>query len=183
MAPPRVSLRAVGARRRGAGPSDQSLPNPRGGSIAWSSARSSSQIACSTAASALSCRLIGSASSQTAYCACASVSSATASCQRRARPRRSVGRRERMTGAAEARAAGWRARRSASVIGLSPIDLPGMVPLRSVTSRNRGRAVRFGIIPRMGYGGCPRSGCRADVACCASAGSCRRSFRGCEHGA
>ena len=44
----------------------QSLPKPRGGSIAWSSARSRSQITCSAAASALSCRLAGSASSQAA---------------------------------------------------------------------------------------------------------------------
>ena len=47
-----------------------------------------------------------------------------------------------VTGAAAARAARWRAWRSASVIGLSPIDLRGMVPLRSVTSRNPQRTGR-----------------------------------------
>ena len=40
----------------------------------------------------LSCRFVGSAVSQAAYCACRSVSSATASCQRRARLRRSADR-------------------------------------------------------------------------------------------
>ena len=49
------------ARRR------QSLPNPRGGAIAWSSARSNSQIACNASAVALSCRLLGKASSHAAY--------------------------------------------------------------------------------------------------------------------
>ena len=45
----------------------QSLPNPRGGSRAWSSERSSSQIVCSASAVALSCTLAGSAASQVAY--------------------------------------------------------------------------------------------------------------------
>lgn len=84
---------------------DQSRPNPRGGLIAWSSARSRSLIACNASASVLSCWLIGSASSQAAYCACNSVSSATASCQRRPRLRRSAGRRVRITGAPAACAA------------------------------------------------------------------------------
>ena len=72
-----------------------------------------------------------------------SVSSATASCQRRARlwwvglVRVSVGARVPTTGVPAARVARWRAWRSASVMALSPIDLRGMVPLRSVTSRNR----------------------------------------------
>lgn len=83
----------------------QSRPNPRGGSIACSSARSKSQITCNASASRPSCRLGGSASSQAAYCACKSASSATASCQRRARPRWSAGRRVRITGASAARAA------------------------------------------------------------------------------
>src|ERR1035437_7585540 len=46
----------------------QSRPNPRGGSIACSSARSKSQITCNASASRPSCRLGGSASSQAAYC-------------------------------------------------------------------------------------------------------------------
>ena len=83
----------------------QSRPNPRGGSMAWSSARSWSQIACNALASALSCRLAGSASSQPAYCVCNSPSSATASRHRRARPRWSVGRRVRTTGVSAVRAA------------------------------------------------------------------------------
>src|SRR5664279_2427085 len=58
-----------------------------------------------------------------------------------------------MIGTPAADAARWRAWRSASVMGLSPIDLRGMVPLRSVTSRNPKRSARFGFIPRMGYTG------------------------------
>jgi Transposase zinc-binding domain/Putative transposase len=45
----------------------QSRPKPRGGTIAWSSVRSRSQIACNASARALSCRFSGNASSQTAY--------------------------------------------------------------------------------------------------------------------
>ena len=45
----------------------QSRPKPRGGTIAWSSVRSRSQIACNASAVALSCRFSGSASSQAAY--------------------------------------------------------------------------------------------------------------------
>ena len=44
----------------------QSRPKPRGGTIAWSSVRSRSQIACNASAVALSCRLSGRASSQAA---------------------------------------------------------------------------------------------------------------------
>ena len=44
----------------------QSRPNPRRGSMARRSASSSSQIACSASAVALSCRLLGNASSQAA---------------------------------------------------------------------------------------------------------------------
>jgi hypothetical protein len=79
-----LPLRGVEAQDR----TDQSLPNPRGGSAACSSARSRSQIARRSSAVAPSCRLSGGASSQTAYCACNSVHWATASCQRRVRPKR-----------------------------------------------------------------------------------------------
>ena len=51
-------------------PVAQSRPKPRGGSIAWSSERSSSTIARKASASALSCWLSGNASSQAAYSAC-----------------------------------------------------------------------------------------------------------------
>ena len=44
----------------------QSRPKPRGGTIAWSSVRSRSQIACNASAVALSCRFSGRASSQAA---------------------------------------------------------------------------------------------------------------------
>jgi hypothetical protein len=64
------------------------------------------------------------------------MSSATVSFQRRARLRWSAGRRVRITGTPEARAARYRAWRSASVMALSPMALAGMDPLRSVTSRN-----------------------------------------------
>ena len=77
---------------------------PRGGATLSSSERSSSQIAWTAAASALSCWLAGSASSQSAYCACSSLSWAMASCQRWARLRWSAGRRVRITGASAARA-------------------------------------------------------------------------------
>ena len=45
----------------------QSLPKPRGGSMAWSSERSSSQIACNASAVAPSCRLVGIALSQATH--------------------------------------------------------------------------------------------------------------------
>ena len=45
----------------------RSRPNPRGGSIAWISARSRSQIACNASARELCWRLVGRASSQAAY--------------------------------------------------------------------------------------------------------------------
>ena len=45
----------------------QSRPKPRGGTIAWSSVRSRSQIASNASAAALSCRFSGRASSQAAY--------------------------------------------------------------------------------------------------------------------
>ena len=58
----------TGASRVGEAPSGgQSRPNPRGGSIAWSSAMSRSQIVCNASAVGLSCRLDGMACSQTAY--------------------------------------------------------------------------------------------------------------------
>jgi len=44
----------------------QSRPKPRGGTIAWSSVRSTSQITCNASAVALSCRFSGRASSQAA---------------------------------------------------------------------------------------------------------------------
>ena len=44
----------------------QSRPKPRGGTIAWSSVRSRSQIACNASAVALSCRFSGRPSSQAA---------------------------------------------------------------------------------------------------------------------
>ena len=92
------------------------------------------------------------------------------------------GRRMRTTGAPAANAARWRAWRSASVMGLSPIDLRGMVPLRSVTSRNPERTAHRGIIPRMGSPSSRRTGCGADAACFVSAGSYRRSSPGCGRG-
>ena len=45
----------------------QSRPKPRGGTMAWSSVRSRSQIASNASAVALSCRVSGRASSQAAY--------------------------------------------------------------------------------------------------------------------
>ena len=51
----------------------QSRPKPRGGATLSSSERSSSQIAWRASASALSCWLAGSASSQSAYCACSGI--------------------------------------------------------------------------------------------------------------
>ncbi len=128
----------------------QSRPNPGGGSIACSSARSWSQIACNVSASALSCRLIGNASSHSAYCVCSSANSATASCQHRARLRWSVGRRVRITGVSAVRAARYRAWRSASVMALLPIDLRSMIPLPIVMSRNDVQAKRPGPGPRPG---------------------------------
>ena len=47
--------------------SGQSRPKARGGTIAWSSVRSRSQIACKASAVALSCRFSGRASSQAAW--------------------------------------------------------------------------------------------------------------------
>jgi hypothetical protein len=76
----------------------QSRPKPRGGSIAWSSPRSRSQIACSASAVTLSCRLVGKVCSHAAYSDCRATSVATVSFQRWARLRRSVGRRMRITG-------------------------------------------------------------------------------------
>ena len=83
----------------------QSRPNPRGGSMAFSSSRSKSQMLCSASAVGLSCKLAGKASSHAAYWACNAASSATASCQRRARRRWSAGRRVRITGVPIVRAA------------------------------------------------------------------------------
>jgi hypothetical protein len=71
----------------------QSRPKPRGGSIACSSPRSRSDIACNASAMALSCKFAGKASSQAAYSACRPTSTAMVSCQRRARLRWSAGRR------------------------------------------------------------------------------------------
>ena len=48
----------------------QSRPKPRGGSIACSSPRSRSDIACNASTMALSCKFAGKASSQAAYSAC-----------------------------------------------------------------------------------------------------------------
>jgi hypothetical protein len=127
-----------------------------------SSVGSRPEITRSASAVAPSRRLSGSASSQTAYRACNSWA------QRHARAE--PGRDDRRDGASERPARRRRARHDGGLalrvgMGLSSIDLRGMVPPRSVTSRNPERTTPLGIMPRMGN---PRSrwiGCRADAAC------------------
>ena len=68
-------------------PTAQSRPKPRGGSIAWSSDRSSSITARKASASALSCWLSGNASSQSAYSVCNCTAAAIVSFQRWIRER------------------------------------------------------------------------------------------------
>src|SRR5208337_1514446 len=58
----------------------QSRPKPHGGTIAWSSVRSSSQIACNASAGALSCRFSVRASSPYPDCRCPRGPSSTTAC-------------------------------------------------------------------------------------------------------
>ena len=130
----------------------QSLPKPRGGSTARSSERSRSQIASNALAVAPSCRLGGSASSQATHWACTVVNSVTASRQRWMRLRRSVGGRMWMAGLPAVWAARWRAWRSASVIGLSPIGLRGMLHSNENPKPCRGTKDSDKIIAAVGRG-------------------------------
>src|SRR5450631_3828209 len=79
----------------------QSLPNPRGGSMACRSPMSKSQMACSASAVALCCRLSGKDCSQASHSFCSAANSATASRQRWARLRRLTGRRVPALGVAD----------------------------------------------------------------------------------
>src|SRR6195952_1636089 len=86
-----LTLQMRGAWRQRLWQRRQSRPKPSGGSALASSGRSSSQIVRKRSAVVVSARLSGRASSQVWYSACSSVSSATASCQRCGRLRRSAG--------------------------------------------------------------------------------------------
>ena len=66
----------AGGRTASAGSFEWELGGVDGGAMARRSECSSSQIACSASAVALSCRLLGNASSQAAYYACDTVNSA-----------------------------------------------------------------------------------------------------------
>ena len=70
----------------------QSRPYPRGGLMAASSSRSTSAIAWRASAVAVPWKVSGKASAQATYSAWSAISSATASCHRCGRVRRSAGR-------------------------------------------------------------------------------------------